>query len=162
MLATKGSRKVTTMKALANTKAKRIRIDEDADFNPTKDIEELERLLAKKPQSYFTKIQVHSVIIKPDPFIHTQPMSPLYRVIKSSKSLPKSYKTDRDITSPEWLDHSPMDDSLYDFVSLSMSMWFINSTSLERDCNIDYVPVIRQLALKDEYGFVIHLESRLQ
>nr|GEX56248.1 hypothetical protein [Tanacetum cinerariifolium] len=32
---------------------------------------------------------------------------------------------------------------------------------LERGCNTDNVPALRQLALKDEYGFVIHLESRL-
>ncbi|GJX84566.1 hypothetical protein Tco_0335340 [Tanacetum coccineum] len=36
-------------------------VDDEADFNPTKDLEELERLLAKEPQSNFTKIQVHSV-----------------------------------------------------------------------------------------------------
>ncbi|GKA54874.1 hypothetical protein Tco_0753823 [Tanacetum coccineum] len=33
-------------------------VDDEADFNPTKDIEELERLLAKDPQSYFTEIQM--------------------------------------------------------------------------------------------------------
>nr|GEV27570.1 hypothetical protein [Tanacetum cinerariifolium] len=33
-------------------------VDEEADFNPTKDIKELERLLAKNPQSHFTEIQV--------------------------------------------------------------------------------------------------------
>ncbi|GJT67013.1 hypothetical protein Tco_1018493 [Tanacetum coccineum] len=33
-------------------------VDDEADFNPTKDLEELERLLAKEPQSNFTKIQV--------------------------------------------------------------------------------------------------------
>ncbi|GJV59420.1 hypothetical protein Tco_1465520, partial [Tanacetum coccineum] len=32
-------------------------INEEADFNPTKNLEELERLLAKEPQSNFTKIQ---------------------------------------------------------------------------------------------------------
>nr|GEV22827.1 actin-binding, cofilin/tropomyosin type [Tanacetum cinerariifolium] len=32
-------------------------VNEEADFNLTKDIEELERLLAKDPQSHFTKIQ---------------------------------------------------------------------------------------------------------
>ncbi|GKD80740.1 hypothetical protein Tco_1347579, partial [Tanacetum coccineum] len=32
--------------------------DEEADFNPTKDLEELERLLAEEPQSNFTEIQV--------------------------------------------------------------------------------------------------------
>nr|GEW19044.1 hypothetical protein [Tanacetum cinerariifolium] len=31
----------------------------------------------------------------------------------------------------------------------------------ERGCNIDNVPAIRQLALKDEHGFVIHLRSWL-
>nr|GEV98461.1 retrovirus-related Pol polyprotein from transposon TNT 1-94 [Tanacetum cinerariifolium] len=35
-------------------------VDDEADFNPTKDIDELERLLAKDPQSCFTKIQ-HNV-----------------------------------------------------------------------------------------------------
>ncbi|GJX20571.1 hypothetical protein Tco_0223248 [Tanacetum coccineum] len=46
-------------------------VDKEDDFNPIKDIEELERFLAKEPQSYFTEIQVHSVITKPEPFIHT-------------------------------------------------------------------------------------------
>ncbi|GJW89634.1 hypothetical protein Tco_0167187 [Tanacetum coccineum] len=32
-------------------------IDEETDFNPTKDLEELERLLAMRPQSNFTEIQ---------------------------------------------------------------------------------------------------------
>ncbi|GJU11843.1 hypothetical protein Tco_1134239 [Tanacetum coccineum] len=32
-------------------------VNEEADPNPTRDIEELERLLAKDPQSHFTKIQ---------------------------------------------------------------------------------------------------------
>ncbi|GJU46400.1 hypothetical protein Tco_1294895 [Tanacetum coccineum] len=32
-------------------------VDEEADFNPTNDLEELERLIAKEPQSNFTKIQ---------------------------------------------------------------------------------------------------------
>ncbi|GJR17254.1 hypothetical protein Tco_0965781 [Tanacetum coccineum] len=32
-------------------------VDEEADFNPTKDLEELERLLAMRPHSNFTKIQ---------------------------------------------------------------------------------------------------------
>ncbi|GJU94743.1 hypothetical protein Tco_1319499 [Tanacetum coccineum] len=38
-------------------------VDEEADFNPTKDLEELERLLAKEPQSNFTEIQVDKDII---------------------------------------------------------------------------------------------------
>ncbi|GJT98103.1 integrase, catalytic region, zinc finger, CCHC-type containing protein [Tanacetum coccineum] len=32
-------------------------VDDEADFNPTKDLEELERLLAKEPQTNFMKIQ---------------------------------------------------------------------------------------------------------
>ncbi|GJT09653.1 putative RNA-directed DNA polymerase, partial [Tanacetum coccineum] len=70
--------------------------DEEADFNPTKDLEELERLLAEEPQSNFTKIQVHSVIINTEPFLHTQLMNPLYGVFKTSKPC----KVDRDILSP--------------------------------------------------------------
>ncbi|GJX83693.1 hypothetical protein Tco_0333174 [Tanacetum coccineum] len=35
-------------------------IDEDADFNPTKDLEEFERLLAMRPQSNFMEIQVEA------------------------------------------------------------------------------------------------------
>nr|GEU54576.1 hypothetical protein [Tanacetum cinerariifolium] len=42
--------------------------DEEADL--TRDIKEPERLLVKDP--YFTEIQVHSVITKPEPFIQTQ------------------------------------------------------------------------------------------
>ncbi|GKA97615.1 hypothetical protein Tco_0825509 [Tanacetum coccineum] len=72
-------------------------VDDEADFNPTKDLEELERLLTKEPQSNFTKIQVHSVIINTVPFIHTQLMSPLYGVLKTSKPC----KVDRDIISPK-------------------------------------------------------------
>nr|GEU65998.1 hypothetical protein [Tanacetum cinerariifolium] len=37
----------------------------------------------------------------------------------------------------------------------------MNSTLLERGCNIGNVPALRQLALKDEHGFVIHLGSWL-
>nr|GEW36135.1 hypothetical protein [Tanacetum cinerariifolium] len=55
---------------------------------------------AKDPQSYFMEIQVHSVIIKPKPFIHTQPMSPLYGIFESCKSSIKSYKVDREMKSP--------------------------------------------------------------
>ncbi|GKB02709.1 hypothetical protein Tco_0830798, partial [Tanacetum coccineum] len=33
-------------------------VDDEADFNPTKDLEEFERLLSKEPQSNFTEIQV--------------------------------------------------------------------------------------------------------
>nr|GEZ13604.1 hypothetical protein [Tanacetum cinerariifolium] len=37
----------------------------------------------------------------------------------------------------------------------------IRDITLERGCNIDNVPALRQLALKDEHGFDIHLGSRL-
>ncbi|GJY71002.1 hypothetical protein Tco_0474705 [Tanacetum coccineum] len=60
-------------------------VDEGAECSPTKDLEELERLLAKDPQSHYTKIRVHSVIIDPKPFIHTQLMSLLYGMFKTSK-----------------------------------------------------------------------------
>ncbi|GJR20228.1 galactan beta-1,4-galactosyltransferase GALS3-like protein [Tanacetum coccineum] len=36
-------------------------IEEEADFNPTKDLEELERLLAMRPQSNFTEIQIETL-----------------------------------------------------------------------------------------------------
>ncbi|GJV01797.1 putative reverse transcriptase domain-containing protein [Tanacetum coccineum] len=71
-------------------------VDEEVNFNPTKDLEELERLLAKEPQSNFMEIHVHSVIINTKPFIHTQLMSPLYGVFKTSKPC----KVDGDIISP--------------------------------------------------------------
>ncbi|GJY16481.1 putative reverse transcriptase domain-containing protein [Tanacetum coccineum] len=63
-------------------------VDEEAD--PTRDLEEPERLLVEDP--HFTEIQVHSVITKPEPFIHTQPMSPLYGIFESYKSSTKPYK----------------------------------------------------------------------
>ncbi|GJX35135.1 hypothetical protein Tco_0246692, partial [Tanacetum coccineum] len=75
-------------------------VDEEADFNPTKDLEELERLISKDPLSHFMDMHVHSVITKPDPFIHTQPMSPLYRIFKSYESSTKPYKVDKEMTSP--------------------------------------------------------------
>ncbi|GJV92732.1 hypothetical protein Tco_1540545 [Tanacetum coccineum] len=75
-------------------------VDEEADSNPTRDIRELERLLAKDPHSYFVEIQVHSVITKPEPFFHTQPISPLYGMFVSYKSSTKPYKVDREMKSP--------------------------------------------------------------
>ncbi|GKF41208.1 hypothetical protein Tco_0124550, partial [Tanacetum coccineum] len=70
--------------------------DEEADFNPTKDLEELERLLVEEPHSNFTEIQVHSVIVNINPFLHTQLMNPLNGVYKTSKPC----KVDSDILSP--------------------------------------------------------------
>ncbi|GKE22712.1 hypothetical protein Tco_1434224 [Tanacetum coccineum] len=81
-------------------------VDEEAYSNPTRDIEELKRLPAKDPRSYFTEIKVHSVIVKTneesEPFIHTQTLSPLYGVFKSFKSSTKPYKVEREMTSPPW------------------------------------------------------------
>ncbi|GJX37861.1 hypothetical protein Tco_0251164 [Tanacetum coccineum] len=51
---------------------------------------------AKDPQSHFMEIQVHSVITKPEPFIHTRPLSPLCGVFKISKPC----KVDGDIITP--------------------------------------------------------------
>ncbi|GKB67525.1 hypothetical protein Tco_0928937 [Tanacetum coccineum] len=49
--------------------------------------------VAKDPLSHFTEIHVHSIITKPEPFIHTRPLSPLCGVFKTSKPC----KVDRDI-----------------------------------------------------------------
>ncbi|GJS18186.1 hypothetical protein Tco_0412658 [Tanacetum coccineum] len=75
-------------------------VDTEANFNPINDIEELERFLAKEPQSHFTQIHVHSVITKLEPFIHTRLMNPLYRIFESYKSSTKPYKVDREMKSP--------------------------------------------------------------
>ncbi|GKF07175.1 hypothetical protein Tco_0041399, partial [Tanacetum coccineum] len=60
-------------------------VDEGAERNPSKDLDKLERLIAKDPQSHYTEILVHSVIINLEPFTHTQLMSPLYGMFKTSK-----------------------------------------------------------------------------
>ncbi|GJR51395.1 hypothetical protein Tco_1401916 [Tanacetum coccineum] len=75
-------------------------VDKGAECSPTKDLEELERLLAKDLKSHYTEIQMHYVIIDTEPFIHTQPMSPLYGTFKSFKSLTKPYKVDKEMKSP--------------------------------------------------------------
>ncbi|GKA25038.1 hypothetical protein Tco_0711071 [Tanacetum coccineum] len=71
-------------------------VDEEAD--PTRDLEEPERLLVEYP--HFMEIHVHSVITKLEPFIHTQPLSPLYRIFESYKSSTKLYKVDREMKFP--------------------------------------------------------------
>ncbi|GKD11271.1 hypothetical protein Tco_1190956 [Tanacetum coccineum] len=75
-------------------------VDEGSDFNPDKDIEELEKLLANDPKPHYMEIQVNSVIINPKPFIHTQPMNPLYEIFKSYNSSTTPYKVDREMKSP--------------------------------------------------------------
>ncbi|GKA25039.1 hypothetical protein Tco_0711072 [Tanacetum coccineum] len=71
-------------------------VDEEAD--PTRDLEDPERLLVEYP--YFMEIHVHSVITKLEPFIHTQPLSPLYRIFESYKLSTKLYKVDREMKFP--------------------------------------------------------------
>ncbi|GKD41405.1 hypothetical protein Tco_1261612 [Tanacetum coccineum] len=75
-------------------------VDKGGNFNPNKDIEELEKLLANDPKPHYMEIQVNSVIINPKPFIHTEPMNPLYRIFESYKSSTKPYKVDREMKSP--------------------------------------------------------------
>ncbi|GJS03264.1 hypothetical protein Tco_0319772 [Tanacetum coccineum] len=75
-------------------------VDEGSDFNPDKDIEELEKLLANDPKPHYMEIQVNSVIINPKPFIHTQPMNPLYKIFESYNSSTTPYKVDREMKSP--------------------------------------------------------------
>ncbi|GJY86360.1 hypothetical protein Tco_0500386 [Tanacetum coccineum] len=72
-------------------------VDEGADFNPNKDIEELEKLLANNPKPYYMEIHVNSIIINPESFIHTEPMNPLYGIFESYKS---STKVDREMKLP--------------------------------------------------------------
>ncbi|GKB17519.1 hypothetical protein Tco_0851442 [Tanacetum coccineum] len=71
-------------------------VDEEVD--PTRDLEEPERLLIEYP--HFMEIHVHLVITKLEPFIHTQPLSPLYRIFESYKSSTKLYKVDREMKFP--------------------------------------------------------------
>ncbi|GKB69991.1 hypothetical protein Tco_0931403 [Tanacetum coccineum] len=67
-------------------------VDEGAECSHTKDLEELERLLTKDPQSHYMEIQVHLVIINPEPFIHTQLMSPEWCLLLFPPTLdPKFY-----------------------------------------------------------------------
>ncbi|GJT97190.1 hypothetical protein Tco_1092708 [Tanacetum coccineum] len=68
--------------------------------------EELELILASDPQSSFTEIQVHSVIVNSEPFIHTQLMSPLYGVFKT----PKPCKVDSDSIFPRRSSRTKLDD----------------------------------------------------
>ncbi|GJU04968.1 hypothetical protein Tco_1121398 [Tanacetum coccineum] len=78
-------------------------VDEEEDYNPTRDIEDLERLIAKDHQSSFTEIKVPLCIVKKseefEPFIHIQQSSPLYGVFKSSKSSTKPLRENE--RSPE-------------------------------------------------------------
>ncbi|GJU90446.1 hypothetical protein Tco_1302869 [Tanacetum coccineum] len=68
-------------------------VDEGAECSHTKDLEELERLLTKDPQSHYMEIQVHLVIINPEPFIHTQLMSPEWCLLLFPPTLdPKATK----------------------------------------------------------------------
>ncbi|GKB94071.1 hypothetical protein Tco_0980208, partial [Tanacetum coccineum] len=93
-------------------------VDEGADFNPNKDIEELKKLLANDLKPHYMEIQVNSVIINPEPFIHTQPMNPLYGIFESYKSSTKPYKVDKEMKSPFrknasiWLETRELEDTI--------------------------------------------------
>ncbi|GKA80679.1 hypothetical protein Tco_0787371 [Tanacetum coccineum] len=50
-----------------------------------------------------TKSILDEILEESEPFIHTQPWSPLYGVFKSSKSSTKPYKVEREMTSPPWM-----------------------------------------------------------
>nr|GEU65078.1 reverse transcriptase domain-containing protein [Tanacetum cinerariifolium] len=77
---------------------------------------------------------VHSDYIR-----HTQEETATLReIVKQGRSL-NPLNTSLDYA---WLTISPISDL----------------TLLERGCNIDFLPANKQLALKDEHGFVIHLE----
>ncbi|GJU56252.1 hypothetical protein Tco_1229966 [Tanacetum coccineum] len=68
----------------------------EEDCNPTRDIEELKRLLVKHYQSSLMEIKVLSCIMKTneefESYILIQKLSPLYRVFKSSESSTKPSK----------------------------------------------------------------------
>nr|GEZ59339.1 hypothetical protein [Tanacetum cinerariifolium] len=78
--------------------------NEDYVASTTKSIldEELEKLLANDPKPHNLEIQVNSIIINPKPFIHTEPMNPLYGIFESYMSLTKSYEADRETKSLFW------------------------------------------------------------
>ncbi|GJW09312.1 retrovirus-related pol polyprotein from transposon TNT 1-94 [Tanacetum coccineum] len=79
-----------------------IMVDEEADFNPTRDIEELERLIATNHESSFTKIKVLPCIVKTNVINETfiRKMNPLYRLSQSTKSSTKTGKKWREMTFP--------------------------------------------------------------
>ncbi|GKD36748.1 hypothetical protein Tco_1256955, partial [Tanacetum coccineum] len=82
-------------------------VDEEVDFNPTRDIEELERLIATDHESSFTKIKVLSCIVKTNVEHETfvRQMNLLYRLSQSAKSSTKTRKKLREMTSaPRILD----------------------------------------------------------
>ncbi|GJS51660.1 hypothetical protein Tco_0625022 [Tanacetum coccineum] len=62
-------------------------VDEEADCNPTRDVDELDCLIAKDHQSSLTEIKEISCMEKTneefEPFIHIQQLSPLYKVSQS-------------------------------------------------------------------------------
>ncbi|GJZ09188.1 hypothetical protein Tco_0543471 [Tanacetum coccineum] len=134
-------------------------VDEEADCNPTRDIEKLERLLTKYPQSYFMEIHVHSVIVKTneeyEPFIHIRPLSPLYGVFKSFKSSTKSYKVEREMTSPPWYDF----DSSFPYPQREkglMSSWLSGSLegiTADKKLRRSWVPRLHRSSSSKSKGF---------
>ncbi|GJY25632.1 hypothetical protein Tco_0400358 [Tanacetum coccineum] len=77
-------------------------VDEEADFNPTRDIEELECLIATNHVSSFTKIKVLPCIVKTNVINETfiRKMNLLYRLSQSTKSSTETGKKWREMTSP--------------------------------------------------------------
>nr|GEU76358.1 hypothetical protein [Tanacetum cinerariifolium] len=80
-------------------------VDEEADFNPIRDIKELKLLIDIDHESSFTKIKAFLCIITTnvefEPFI--QQLNPLPSVSQSLKSSTKMGKKRREMTSPLWL-----------------------------------------------------------
>ncbi|GJS23545.1 hypothetical protein Tco_0452177 [Tanacetum coccineum] len=76
-------------------------VDDEVDFNPTRDIKELECLIATDHESSFTKIKVLSCIVKTNVEHETfvRQMNPLYRLSQSAKSSTKTSKKLREMTS---------------------------------------------------------------
>ncbi|GJR50455.1 retrovirus-related pol polyprotein from transposon TNT 1-94 [Tanacetum coccineum] len=78
---------------------------------------------AKGPRSHFMELQMHSVITKPEPFIHTRSLSPLCRVFKTSKPC----KVDMDIITPgRYIDKAqvPLADMADDVAATSAMTWY--------------------------------------
>ncbi|GJT12030.1 hypothetical protein Tco_0859072 [Tanacetum coccineum] len=67
-------------------------VDEETDFNPTRDIEELERLITTDHESSFTEIKVLSCIVKTNVEHETfiRQMNALSRLSQSAKSSTKT------------------------------------------------------------------------
>ncbi|GKE01774.1 hypothetical protein Tco_1389757 [Tanacetum coccineum] len=79
-----------------------IMVDEEANFNRTRDIKELERLIATDHESSFIEIKVLPCIVKTNVEHETfiRQMNPLYKLSQLVKSSTKTGKKWREMTSP--------------------------------------------------------------